>query len=125
MNFSVLPGEYAIYRLDPSSAIPDSVVAADLFHIFRSDEELSILVPDDIEVGGDKVEQGWSGFRIAEPLDFNAVGILAEISGILAEAGISILAISTFDTDYLFVKSESLTLSIETLTIAGHTLIAL
>jgi len=123
MNFSVLPGEYAIYRLDPSSAIPDSVVAADLFHIFKSDEELSILVPDDIEVGSDKVEQGWSGLKIAGPLNFATVGIMAEFSGILADAGISLLAVSTFDTDYLFVKSESLTLCAEKLRTAGHTLL--
>ena len=123
MNFSVLPGEYAIYRLDPHSAIPESAVAADIFHIFKSDEELSILVPQTVEPCSDNVEPGWSGIQVSGPLDFDAVGIMAEISGILADAGISLLAISTFDTDYIFVKSESFAHSIEKLRAAGHTLL--
>jgi hypothetical protein len=125
MEFSVLPVEFVIYRLDPHNAIPDSVVAADMFHIFKSNEELSILVPQGIAVCSDDVELGWSGIKIAGPLDFDAVGIIAEFSGILADAGISLLAVGTFDTDYLFVKSESLTLCIEKLRAAGHTLVSL
>lgn len=123
MNFKVLPGEYAIYRLDPNCEIPARVVAADIFHIFKSDEELSILVPESIEALGERVESGWSGIKISGPLDFDAVGIMAEVSGILADAGIGLLAVSTFDTDYLFVKSASLALGVENLRTAGHNLL--
>lgn len=122
MNFSVLPGEYAIHRLHPNSAIPNNVLAADVFHIFRSNEELSILVPEAVALGSENVESGWSGLRIKDPMDFSMVGVLAEISSTLARAGVSLLAVSTFDTDYLFVKSGSLTSSIEHLRAAGHTI---
>jgi uncharacterized protein len=55
-----------------------------------------------------KSEAAWSCIQAIGPLDFSLTGILAEISAILARAEVSIFAISTFDTDYLLVKSEKL-----------------
>jgi hypothetical protein len=56
----------------------------------------------------ERIETGWSCIQILGPLDFSLTGILADISSVLAKAEISIFAISTFDTDYILVKSEKL-----------------
>ncbi len=73
----------------------------------KTDEELSLvcrseLVPKDCIA----VEEGWKGFRVQGELDFSLIGILSKLSAILADQGISIFAISTFNTDYILVKEE-------------------
>ncbi|WP_312070984.1 ACT domain-containing protein [Anaerotignum propionicum] len=73
----------------------------------RTDHELSLvcptaLLPKDAEVR----EDGWCCFRIVGQMEFSMVGILAKISACLAEREISIFAVSTFDTDYVFIKKE-------------------
>ncbi len=63
---------------------------------------------------------GWKAFRIKGTLDFSLVGILAKITSILAEKGIGIFAISTFDTDYILTKAENYSRSLEALEEAGY-----
>lgn len=73
-----------------------------------TDEEKSLVCPEELVPQNSEAEdKGWKGFRIAGKLDFSLVGILAKISGILADHGIGIFAISTFNTDYVFVKEEN------------------
>lgn len=69
------------------------------------------LLPKDVELH----EDGWVGFRIKGQMDFTLVGILAEISRCLAEKGISIFAVSTYDTDYIFIKKRYIDLAQEVL----------
>ena len=64
-------------------------------------------------------EDGWRGMRIAGQLDFALVGILARISSALAEAGVGLFAVSTFDTDYVFVKAANLPRALAALAAAG------
>ena len=65
-------------------------------------------------------EDGWRAFRIEGTLEFSLVGILADLSRILAEGNIGIFAISTFNTDYILTKTENFTRAIELLTQAGY-----
>lgn len=65
--------------------------------------------------------RGWRLLKVAGPLDFDAVGILASIANPLARAGISLLAVGTFDTDYVLIQGERLDRAHETLVAAGHT----
>jgi len=81
-----------------------------LYSISKSEEELSIVCSSSIQLNSEKCELGWFCIKIIGSLDFSLTGILAEISAVLAEAEISIFAISTFDTDYILVKSEKLPL---------------
>ena len=67
-----------------------------------------------------KAEDGWRTLKIAGPLDFSLVGVLAEASGILAAAKVSIFAVSTFDTDYLLVKAGRLDDARAALERGGH-----
>jgi hypothetical protein len=67
-----------------------------------------------------KTESGWSVMKVAGSLEFSETGILAGITSILAEAGISIFAVSTFDTDYILVKDAQIRAAKDALTTAGH-----
>lgn len=68
-------------------------------------------------------ETGWRALRVQGPLEFSLTGILAELSGALAQAGISIFALSTYDTDYLLVKQEKLEQAADALFAQGHSII--
>jgi len=71
--------------------------------------------------GSNISETGWSCIKVLGPLDFSLTGILADISAVLAKASVSIFAISTFDTDYVLVKSEKLPVARNALQKAGYT----
>lgn len=108
LSLSVLPQKLAICRLDKDARIPAWVEGDNFFSITKTDDELSIVcsenrLPDDI-----KVEKNWRAFKVEGPLDFSLTGILASLAKPLAQAKISIFAVSTFDTDYLLVKSDKL-----------------
>ena len=65
-------------------------------------------------------ERGWRALKVQGPLAFSMVGVLAELSSLLAGAGVSIFVLSTFDTDYLLVKEEKLEAAVRALIEAGH-----
>lgn len=65
-------------------------------------------------------EDGWKGFYIAGELDFSLIGILAKLSGILAGEGIGIFVVSTYNTDYIFVKEENFKAAIRALERNGY-----
>ena len=105
-NITPLPGEYAIVKLGPVEPVPAWVDCGVFCSVTRTPEELSLLVETAAVPPGLEMEGGWRGLKLEGPFPFDAVGILAGILTPLAEAGISILAVSTFDTDYVFVKAE-------------------
>jgi uncharacterized protein len=107
-HITPMPGEYAIVRLGPAEQIPDWGECGVFCSITRTPEELSLLVEAAAVPQGLQMETGWQGMKLEGPFPFNAVGILAGILTPLAEAGISILAVSTFDTDYVFVKADQM-----------------
>ena len=87
--------------------------------IVRTAEELSIVCAEQAVPAGVTCQRGWRGLKVAGPLDFALTGVLASLAGPLAEAGVSIFAISTYDTDYLFVREEQLGTAIDALRRAG------
>ncbi len=78
------------------------------------------MLPDSVGIMSDKSEPGWACFKVVGPLEFELVGILARISSALAEAGVSIFALSTFDTDYILVKREQVRAAYDALVLAGY-----
>ena len=86
-----------------------------------TDEENSLVCPEAL-VPGNTIERddGWKGFRIIGQLDFSLIGILARISKILAEGGIGIFAISTYNTDYILTKEENFKKAMKILKNAGY-----
>ena len=102
-----LPGRYAVCRFDPSASTPGWALAGGGFvSITHSERELSIVAAESIVPAEVKAERGWAAMRVVGKLDFSIVGLLAKLTGALAEAGISCFAISTYDTDYILVKQQ-------------------
>jgi hypothetical protein len=108
----------------PGSRLPDSNIAGfglpswiggEFWSITRTYDELSIVCPQECVPSGVLYEGGWRVLKVLGPLSFALTGILASISGALAEAGISIFALSTYDTDYILVKASQLEGAIEAL----------
>lgn len=119
LQLEVLPGRLAIHRFDPAEPVPEAVLASPFFNVCRTGEELSIVCGEDVVLKSPQSEAGWSGIKVIGPLDFSLTGILAHLAGLLAGAGISLFAFSTFDTDYLLVKTERLALAVEALKKGG------
>lgn len=119
-SLKILDLEFTIHSLDANCAIPEQVTQSACFFIAKTADELSIVCPSDIELDSDEQESGWVAFEVMGPLGFSLTGIMAQISAILANAAISIFAISTFDTDYILVKSESADAAKEALTKHGY-----
>ncbi|MCU0568473.1 MAG: ACT domain-containing protein [Oculatellaceae cyanobacterium Prado106] len=118
LTLTVQPEILAVCRLEPTQSLPDWALQG-FFSMTRSPTELSIVcvqtqVPSEIQA-----ETDWRCLRVEGVLDFSLTGILAALATPLAEAGISIFALSTYDTDYLLVKQDQLTRAIETLKQAG------
>ncbi len=120
-TLSVLPDRYAICRLEPHQPIPEWACAGPLFSITRTAEELSIVCLQDSVPAGVVVQDGRRALRVDGTLDFALTGILAGLATPLATAGISIYALSTFDTDYILVHESELRRAIDALQAAGYT----
>lgn len=121
-RLQVLAGRYGVYRLAPDAALP-AWAAGRLVSITRTPAELSIVCEEQAgPPAGARVEPGWRVLRVAGPLDFSLTGVLAGLAAPLAQAGISIFAISTYDTDYLLVKEDRLETAVNILRASGHTL---
>ena len=124
--FEVLPERMALCRLDPSAELPRDFSKASFWAITRTDEELSLMLPEKMAADVNythlewKVEAGWRGLKIAGPLDFGMIGVIAGVSRPLADAGIPIFVISTYDTDYIFVKEKHFLSAREVIRSEGH-----
>ncbi|NKQ41921.1 MAG: ACT domain-containing protein [Sulfurovum sp.] len=111
---------FVIHRLAPDSKIPDTVYSGKFFTISKSENELSIVCSSSIVLESQQSEDGWSCVRVVGELDFSMVGILAKISSLLAGVGVSIFVISTYDTDYILIKSDQLAIALNTLEAANY-----
>ena len=106
------------------SSIENIDVDIEFCFIGKTDEEISLVcTTENAPTDTTEREDGWKGFRIQETLDFSLIGILSEISGILAKNEIGIFAVSTYNTDYIFVKSENFEKAISALISAGYNII--
>lgn len=90
----------------------------------KTDDEIS-LVCDAREVPSNAtdIDNDWKGFRVAGELEFSLIGIIAKISAILSDNNISIFVVSTYNTDYIFVKSKDFDCAINILIVNGYTFI--
>lgn len=123
LSLRVLPGTFAICRREAHTDVPQWAARGMLTSITRTPDELSILCPAGAVPAGEQVESDWRALKVEGPLAFNMVGVLAAILAPLADAGVVILALSTFDTDYIFVKQGQLSAALQALRSAGHILL--
>ncbi len=121
MNLKKIPYELSICKLN---SVTDFTLDFDFCFFAKTDDEISLVcktedVPFDVITRDD----GWSGFYFDETLDFSLIGILSKISVVLAENNIGIFAVSTFNTDYILVKSENFDRAVSVLQSNGYTFV--
>lgn len=115
-KLSLLPKKFAICHLGKSNSIPSWLsIEKDFVSITRTENELSIVCPEDQIQGGVLAEKNWRVFKIEGSLGFVLTGIVAGLSRPLAEANISILYISSYETDHIMVEEKNLVKTIEIL----------
>lgn len=119
---SVLGDRLAICRLDSRQPVPSwaKTPEAEFFSATRTPDELSLIVAESRAPKEAKCERGWRLLKVQGPLDFSLIGIVAGLSGTLADAGISLFAMSTYDTDYVMVKQLDFDRALTALRQAGY-----
>jgi len=121
LKLSVLEDLFTIHRFPANYDISDQIYESKFYSISKTEDELSIVCNSSILLNSEETETGWSCIKVLGPLDFSLTGILADISAVLAKAEISIFALSTFDTDYILVKSEQISFAKDVLLASGYT----
>ncbi len=120
MNLVLGPDELVVCRLPGDAPWPSPSARSSFYAATRSPDELSVVCHPDDAPHGARVEAGWSLFSVVGPLDFAMVGVMASLTGVLADAGVSVFAVSTFDTDHLLVRSAAVGPAVDALRAAGH-----
>lgn len=119
-TLTILPDTFAICRLDASAAAPSWATTGSFFSITRTAGELSVVCLQSLLPDGVRCERGWRCLQLAGPIPFSTVGVLTSLVQPLSEAGISVFAMSTFDTDYLLVNAADLERAIDAWRPCGH-----
>ena len=122
LTLKLLPGSYCVHQLAPQSSIPEGIFTEKFFSVTQNEEELSVVCDSRLKIDSEKTEADFLCLQIVGLLDFAMTGILAEVASILSRAGISIFAISTYNTDAILFKSEHLDLVKRCLQKAGHSI---
>jgi hypothetical protein len=122
LSLTLLPERLAVCRLDPldTGAPLPQPTPGNLWSVTRTADEVSVVLPEEEALPEWKIEPGWRGFKVAGPLAFGLTGVVSSLTQPLAQAGVPVFVISTFDTDYLLVKEENLDRAREVLAVAGH-----
>ena len=115
LTFTLLPGTFAVCRLAPADAVPSWADAAPFCSITRTADELSIICHSAAVPEGVAAAPGWRCLKLEGPFDFSETGLIASFSTALAHSGISLMAVCTYDTDYLLVRQADLEKAIATL----------
>lgn len=121
MRLKKLDADFTVCKVEDASGID---LSQEYVFVGKTDEELSLVcetrfAPDDTT----EREDGWKAFRIEGVLDFSLIGILSQISGILAEEGIGLFAVSTYNTDYILVKAEHFDRALAVLAAEGYEIV--
>jgi hypothetical protein len=123
LTLKVLEGKYAVSKLAPDDPFPLWADAfGDFTSITRTAEELSVVCPENRLPKKLDAERDWRIIKIEGILDFSLVGILAALASVLSGAGISIFAVSTYNTDYILVRETALEKAVLVLKEAGYRL---
>jgi uncharacterized protein len=119
LNLRVLDGHMSVCQLHPESEVPEWAVTGGFYSVTRTRDELSVVCMEEVPEGV-RSEGGWRALMLEGPFEFSEVGVLASVAAPLAEAGVGVFAVSTFDTDYVLVKEEKLESAVAALRGRGH-----
>ncbi|MDK2868717.1 MAG: uncharacterized protein PWP51_1868 [Clostridiales bacterium] len=119
LKLKLMSETLCVCRLDTDSELPVWALKDPFFSITKTADELSVVCSQSSVPEGVQCEADWCSLKVLGPLDFSLIGILSKISGVLAEAAISIFAVSTYDTDYIMLKSSKLDAAVAALSQNG------
>lgn len=119
-----MPGKFAVCRLPADGPVPEWVWSGLFTSVTRTADELSIVCLADCVPEEHQPKSPWVCFKVEGPFSFSEVGILASVVSPLAESGVPIFAVSTFDTDYVLVDAENVEIALQALRDAGHQLVS-
>ena len=119
------PAELAVVRMPAEAPWPAACPGSTFYSVTRAPGETSVVVDASLasrfSAEGVEIETGWTMCKLEGPLHFSLVGILSKIATILAVEGISIFAISTYDTDWVLIKKDNKDAAMKALASAGYT----
>ena len=116
LNLKVLNDTYQVVKLEPNDNLPKDIFNREFYSITKTEEEISVVASSKIAIQSNYIENGWKIIKISGMLDFELIGVLSEISKILADNKISIFVMSTYNTDYILIKEQSLNKAMQALT---------
>ncbi|MBQ7978977.1 MAG: ACT domain-containing protein [Candidatus Methanomethylophilaceae archaeon] len=118
MELEVLDYELTVCKLND---VADAMMSGEFFFLGRTKDEISLVCPtEDVPATTISSEDGWRAFRICGTLDFSLIGILSKLTTVLAESGIGVFAVSTYDTDYILVRDKDLEPAMKALEDEGY-----
>ena len=120
LSLQLLPQDLAVCRLDPDRPVPEDLMQAPFYSMTRTPEELSVVCPESAVPQNARAERGWKALKVEGLLDFATTGILANLTKPLADADISVFALSTYDTDYLLIRNTDAAAAVSALRANGH-----
>ena len=120
MRLRTLPDSYAVVRLHPGADLPDWVDMGPFRSVTRTEHEVSVVCRDHDVPEGESVDRGWTVLEVMGPLDFSLSGVVTSLVTPLAQAELPIFVISTFESDYVLVRSSDLGRAADALEAAGH-----
>jgi uncharacterized protein len=121
IHLEAIETRLAVCRLDAGSDVPSWVDRSrDFTSVTRTTDELSVICACDDVPEGIRMEGPWRALRVQGPIVMTLIGVVAALANPLADAGISIFAMSTFDTDYILVHEPDFDAAVDALTQAGH-----
>ena len=118
LRIRLLEPKLAIVRLDPTE--PPPAIAGEFYSLVRSRAELSIVMEQSRAPRNARKSTGWRLFQLEGPFDLALTGVLASVTAPLAQAGCSIFALATYDTDFFLIRGVQLRKAIRALEAAGH-----
>lgn len=118
--FTLLPATLAVCRLERSAPVPGWVGGDPFVAITRTADELSVICDEAAVPQGVVAARGWRCLKLEGPFDFSVTGLVASFAGALADDGISLMVVCTYDTDYLLVRTPDLDRAIVSLERSGY-----
>lgn len=123
LKFEILLDTFGVAKLNSTQSIPQWAYQGSFFSVTKTFDELSIVCQEMVIPEEVICERGWRALKIVGILDFALIGILSVVSTVLAKAGVSIFAISTYNTDYLLIKGIDLESSLQALRNEGYIIV--
>jgi len=123
IGLEILDGEYAICRFKPEQPLPPTLNFKGIYSLTRTQRETSLVCRTNEVPDGAKVEWGWRALYVRGPIPFGLTGVVAGITSAVASVTLPVFVLSTYDSDLLFLQSDTFERALDALTAAGYAVV--